>query len=163
MQKQVKTTASKPRSQNKTTINNYQYDRTFILNELRLMLTQLLDDETIYTKAQLFKTRSYSYNKFNIWKSKYDTNVNIQEFIKKIEEVVEARLVQRGLDKFSPFIIFLLKNNHNYTDQYQQTVDTSISFKINRGTKRVDAVPTHPIIDIPSLPNKNKTITSHNK
>jgi hypothetical protein len=127
------------------------------------MLQELLDNETIYTKAQLFKTRSYSYAKFNGWKGKYEGNVNIQEFIKKIEEVVEARLVERGLNKFSPFIIFLLKNNHNYTDQYQQTVDTSISFKINRGSKRIEAVPTLPIIDIPSLPNKNKTITSHNK
>lgn len=153
----TKTSAPKP-------IVKIDYTITYVLRELSDMLEELRTQTDIKTKTQLFRDRPYSNKKFSEWSRKFETSKQVQEKLKKIEEILESRLVEQGLSgKSVAMTIFLLKNYYNYTDQYQQTVDTSISFKINRGSKRIETVPTLPIIDVPSLPNKNKNITSYNK
>ena len=152
----VKQTAHKP-------IVKIDYTITYVLRELSDMLDELRTQTDIKTKTQLFRDRPYSNKKFSEWSRKFEASKQVQEKLKKIEEILESRLVEQGLSgKSVAMTIFLLKNYYNYTDQYQQTVDTSISFKINRGTKHIEAAQQASIIDVPSLPNKNKTITSHN-
>lgn len=119
------------------------------------MLEELKADETITSRAQLFKSRTYSSAKFSYWRRKYDTNRNIQEKLKKIEEIIEARLVERGLQgKAIPMTIFLLKNYYNYTDQYQTKVDSTVTFKVNRGRTPIEAPLTVPKQIVDSKPIK---------
>lgn len=140
MQKPITSTPIPAHTPIKPKSKLYQYDRTFILAELNDMLTELRAHEGWKSKAELFRDRPYSYSKFNGWKSKYDTNANIHERIKKIEEILESRLVEQGLaGKSIPMTIFLLKNYYNYTDQYQVKQDTSVTFKVTRGHAPINA------------------------
>lgn len=120
-----------------------QYNDRFITSELTQMLEELMANEDITSRAQLFKYRPYSSAKFSYWKRRYETNTSIQEKLKKIEEIIESRLVERGLQgKAIPMTIFLLKNYYGYTDQYQHKVDNTVTFKVTRGQppKVVDSV-----------------------
>lgn len=142
MQTLVKPTHTKLQTNDKNVIKKYQYDRTFVLSELRSLVEELHTNTEIKSKAQLFRNRTYSYSRFNGWRAKYEGNANIHELLKKIEEILESRLVEQGLaGKSIPMTIFLLKNYYGYTDQYQTKVDTSVTFKVNRGTKVIDVTP----------------------
>ena len=117
---------------------NYNYDQTYIANELRRMITVLLDNDDVFSKAQLFTIMGYSSSKFYKLKAKFPNSPTIAELYKKVDEVLEGRLVYRGMQgKSIPMCIFLLKNYYHYTDQYQQQIDTSISFKVNRGNRTI--------------------------
>jgi hypothetical protein len=137
----VKTKSITEHKEDYTPPIKYTYDRTFVAGELRSMISILDEHEDICSKASLFKYKPYSSSKFYHWRSKFSTNVRIHEYLKKIDEIIESRLVERGLaGKAIPMTIFLLKNYYNYTDQYQTKVDSTISFKVNRGTKVIEAV-----------------------
>jgi len=119
-----------------------QYNDRFVTSELTSLLEECRTHEEIKSKAQLFRNRTYSGNQFSRWRNKYPTNMSIQDKLKKIEEILESRLVEQGLaGKAIPMTIFLLKNYYGYTDQYQQTVDTSVTFKVVRGIAPPQASP----------------------
>jgi len=155
-----------------------KYDLYYVQAELNDMLEQLRAHPEIESKAHLFESREYSYAKFNQWKAKYEANTRVHDRIKKIEEIIESRLVQRGLaGKAIPMTIFLLKNYYNYTDQYQQKVDTTVTFKVVRGnrgeqpiivpntTQVIDQSPTAPTHTTTKHTNKTSknTKTTHKK
>lgn len=127
-----------------TKTNRVVYNEQFVRHELHEMLEELKADESIKSKAHLFRSRVYSSARFSDWRIRFDSNKSVREFIKKIDEIIESRLVEQGLSgKSIPMTIFLLKNYYNYTDQYQQKVDTTISFKVSRG-KTIDITPVRP-------------------
>lgn len=134
-------------------IDSNNYNATYFGYELKEMLAELIADESIKSKSQLLRNREYSSSKYYKMQMKFNTNPSVQELIKKIEDILESRLVEQGLSgKSIPMTIFLLKNYYGYTDQYQQQIDQSISFKVSRGS-------TRPVIDVTptKLPNKKKT------
>lgn len=132
-------------------INTYKaptpkYDLPWVKDELREMIHIILNDEEIKSKAQLFKLRGYSNKRFSEWRRKYDTNTYVQEYLKKIEEIIESRLIDHGLNAKNPaFVIFMLKNHYGYQDKREVETETTHVFKVSRG-------------DVRSLPNRGKVI-----
>lgn len=118
------------------------------------MLTELAAQEQIKTKVELFSTKEYSPSKFSMWKKKYSTSKRIDEKMKKIDSILEHRLIQQGLTgKNFPFVIFLLKNHYGYQDKREVEQETTHVFKVTRGQiqdkgrKVIDLTPpnqTHP-------------------
>lgn len=125
----------------------YKYTEAFVSKELDSMLSDISAHEQIYTKAQLFADKEYSPKKFSQWRNKYATSKRIDEKLKRIENVLEARLVSKGLrdPRVTGFVIFLLKNHHGYTDKRELEQETTHVFKVSRG-------------DVRSLPNRGKVI-----
>lgn len=114
--------------------NKYIRDRTYVNNELRAMLAYLKEHEDVYTKVELFRSRDYSLNRFSEWNRKFGDNPRTRELFKKIEEILEARLIVKGLKAPNPaFIIFLLKNNYGYQDKREVETEHTHVFKVTRG------------------------------
>jgi hypothetical protein len=119
----------------------YVYDSTWLNTELTNMIKQLQDRPEICTKAELFATQNYTYKMF-VWRLKStkaleDINgkpSKTKQLMDKLEEILEARLVNRGLTaKNFPFIIFLLKNHYGYQDKREVETETTHVFKVARG------------------------------
>ena len=118
-----------------------KYDRTWLNNELRFQHQVLESTPDIIYKIQLYKELPYTKKKFEYWMSLNGNNPSTQELYKKIDEILEARLVTSGLTvKNWPFIIFLLKNAYDYQDNRTVTNDTSVTFNVTRGA--ISSVPT---------------------
>lgn len=116
----------------------YKYTEQFVSKELDSMLELLEGSEQIYTKTQLFALKPYSPQKFSQWRGKYGQSKRIPEKLQRIENILEARLVSKGLrdPRVTGFVIFLLKNNHGYTDRREVETETTHVFKVTRGDLR---------------------------
>lgn len=114
----------------------YKYTEQFVANELKGMVAELQENKELATKAQLFQGRSYSKVRFYEWKLKYNTK-RLNELNQKIDEILEARLIERGFDsKNFAFVIFLLKNHHGYLDRKETEVEHTHVFKVTRGLQQ---------------------------
>lgn len=123
-----------------------KYTAKFVLGELEAMFQELLENEDIVYKGQLFIHRDYSRQRFSEWAKEYSDNQQISDAIKKIEEICEARLFGQALkNKVNPTVaIFGLKNNHKWKDSREITGDkdnpvsvSGFTFEVvtNDGTK----------------------------
>lgn len=129
----------------------YKYTEQYVSLELDTMLDDLAAHEQIKTKAELFETKEYSTKKFSQWRNKYSTSKRIDEKIKKIDDILESRLIKQGLTgKNFPFVIFLLKNHYGYQDKREVEQETTHVFKVTRGE-------TKKVIDMtPKITDKNR-------
>jgi len=105
-----------------------------VQRELKDLVAYLQANQQIKTKAQLFRDLETSSSKFYKKVAKYSYNKQVQDLSKKITEVLEARLIEHGLEnKNFAFVIFLLKNSHGYTDKKEIETETTHIFNISRG------------------------------
>lgn len=103
-------------------------------NELRALIEKLMEDESIKTKVQLFKDSKFTVSWFYKRGRKYADYPRTQSLIKKIDEILEARLIDHGLHKANyGFVIFLLKNHYGYQDKREVETETTHVFKVTRG------------------------------
>lgn len=115
-----------------------RYDANSATQELNEMIQYLQSNEHIMSKAQLFEMSKFTSSRLYKYKLKYQSVKRIQESLKKIEEIIEARLVNRGLNgKAIPMTIFLLKNYYNYQDKREIEQETTHIFKVTRGNQEI--------------------------
>ena len=139
-------TVSKPKAIIKTVngkpVKKIDYSITYVLSELRDLQQILIDNEEIKSKAQLFKYKPYSNKKFSEWSNKFSTSKHVQERLKKIEEIIESRLIDHAMAGRSViFCIFMLKNHYGYQDKRETSGEISHVFKVNRGLRLVQSAP----------------------
>lgn len=102
--------------------------------ELKELIEVLMVDETIKTKVQLFKSSPFTADWFYKRARKFSEFKRTQSLVKKIEELLEARLIDHGLHKANyGFVIFLLKNHYGYQDKREIETETTHVFKVTRG------------------------------
>lgn len=103
-----------------------KYTRDFVLAELQDMHSQVLNDLGIFFVGQLFEGRDYSRQRFSEWSEAFKKDDEISDTIKRIEELLETRLVTGGLTSaLNPALtIFTLKNKHSWKDKSE--VDQNI-------------------------------------
>lgn len=96
-----------------------KYTREFVLSELQMMERQVINDLGIFFIGQLFESREYSRQRFSEWTKKFENDEEISDIIKRIEELLETRLVTGGLTSaLNPTLtIFTLKNKHGWKDK----------------------------------------------
>jgi len=105
-----------------------------VQSELKELIVYLQGNEHIKTKAQLFQNLEMSSSKYYKKIAKYSYNKQVQDLSKKISEILEARLIEHGLEKKNfAFVIFLLKNHYGYTDKKEVETETTHIFNISRG------------------------------
>lgn len=96
-----------------------KYTREFVANELRNMVQEAKECEDYVFINQLFINRPYGRQRFSEWRKTHSNDEEISDAIKKIEDILENRLVVGGLKgKFNPTIaIFTLKNKYGWSNQ----------------------------------------------
>lgn len=96
-----------------------KYTREFVLSELENMLNQATNDLGIFFIGQLFEDRNYSRQRFSEWSGEFKNDSEISDTIKRIEGLLETRLVTGGLTSaLNPALtIFTLKNKHGWKDK----------------------------------------------
>lgn len=101
-----------------------KYTREFVLSELKNMSLEISRDAGIYFIGQLFDNRDYSRQRFSEWATKFKNDDEISDIIKRIEGILESRLVTGGLkSELNPTItIFTLKNKHGWHDKTEQEI-----------------------------------------
>lgn len=99
-----------------------KYTREFVLAELHNMLHETGNDLGVVFIGQLFESRDYSRQRYSEWKEKFKKDDEISDTIKRLEELIETRLVTGGLTSaLNPAItIFTLKNKHHWKDKSEQ-------------------------------------------
>ncbi len=114
------------------TIN--KYDRTWLNKQLKDQLEILQLTKKIRTKIQLYENLPYTKAKFDYWIKKNGNTDSTQELLKKIDEILESRLITHGFEQTHPaFTIFLLKNNYGYQDKKEIESNNNYVFKVTRG------------------------------
>lgn len=100
------------------------YTKEFVLSELNNMHQEALNDLGIFFIGQLFENRDYSRQRFSEWSNDFKKDPEISDTIKKIEELLETRLVTGGLTSaLNPTLtIFTLKNKHSWKDRTEQDI-----------------------------------------
>lgn len=105
--------------------------------ELKGMIEYLRANEHIKTKVQLLKDSDYTVSWFYKKAERMRMNPSTQDLIKKIDDILEARLIEHGLTKANyGFVIFLLKNHYGYQDKREIETDHTYTFKVTRGDLR---------------------------
>lgn len=96
-----------------------KYTAAFVESELKQMLEQAITDEAILFINQLFIDKHYTRQRFSEWKNCFSDNEVISDTIKKVEDLLESRLVVGGLrNKLnSTLVIFTLKNKYRWSNQ----------------------------------------------
>ncbi len=111
-----------------------EHDRSWLNKELNKQINLIKEDNSICTKPELFQHFKYSSHQFGAWASRYSLTPSVSDSLKKRDELLEARLVQRGWGRGNPaFVIFLLKNNHGYVDNREIDTNHHVTFNVNRG------------------------------
>jgi hypothetical protein len=65
------------------------------------------------------------------WKNKFDKETQVFKAIKKVETILETKLVLKGFSSRSPVMsIFLLKTNYGMREDIPGTVDNPISLNV---------------------------------
>lgn len=102
------------------------YTREFVEQELIDMMQELMTDQGIVFIGQLFEQRPYSRQRYSEWAHKFEDDAEISDAIKRIDEIIETRLVTGALGKeLNPVIaIFTLKNKHGWVDKTEQDITT---------------------------------------
>ena len=140
-----------------TKSNKYIYTEQWFYNEVTTMLDDLIANEQIRSKAELLTYKDYSPSRFYRYKAKYSASKRVDEVYQKINNILEARLIQHGLTgKNFPFVIFLLKNHFHYQDKKEVETETTHVFKVARGNKVIDIDPKQvkQVLNKPIAPNK---------
>lgn len=103
------------------------YTREFVLAELQDMYKEVSNDLGIVYIGQLFENRRYSRQRYSEWAKKFQKDDEISDTIKRLEDLIETRLVTGGLTSaLNPAItIFTLKNKHSWRDKTEQDVTHS--------------------------------------
>jgi len=98
-----------------------RYTEKFVLQEIQSMLIEIKNTADIFFLGQVFEERDYSMQRFSEWKEKFKDNEEISEAIKRIQELLETRVVVGTMKKeLNPTIaIFHLKNNYKWNDKIQ--------------------------------------------
>jgi hypothetical protein len=114
------------------------YTEEFVLSELNDMLIEVRNDLGMFFVGQLFENRNYSRQRFSEWEEKFKDNAEITDTKKRIEELLETRLVTGGLTSaLNPTLtIFSLKNKHNWKDAQQQDIKIENVTPILGGTTK---------------------------
>lgn len=101
-----------------------RYTAKFVLQEARDMLLSAVGDGKIVYIKQLFIPKDYTYERFHEWARDFKDNKEISLTLKKINELLESRLVVGGLTKgFAPKITtLLLTNKYGFTERTEHTV-----------------------------------------
>jgi len=133
-----------------TNTEENKYDSTWLNAELTHQLGLLESNPNIKSQIQLYKLLEYSKAKFEYWLGLNGNKPLTQDLLKKRNEIIEANLVEEGLTaKNWPFIIFLLKNNHNYQDNRTIDNNQNYTFNVTRGLatprKKIKATIQHSI------------------
>lgn len=104
-----------------------KYTKEFVVSELQDMLSEVTNDLGIFFIGQLFENRSYSRQRFSEWEKKFADDEEISDIKKRIEDLLETRLVTGGLTSaLNPTLtIFTLKNKHNWRDKTEQDITHS--------------------------------------
>lgn len=111
-----------------------KYDSTWLNAEITHQLDLLKSNPNIKSQIQLYKLLDYSKAKFDYWLDLNGNKPLTQDLLKKRNEIIEANLVEEGLTaKNWAFIIFLLKNNHNYQDNRTIDNNQNYTFNVTRG------------------------------
>ena len=113
-----------------------KYDSRWLNKELVGHINLLQNDQIIVSQIQMYEKLPYSKDKFTYWMNKNGNMPHTQDLFKKRNEIFESKLITQGLNiKNWPFIIFLLKNNHNYTDVKEINDNHNYQFNVTRGLK----------------------------
>ena len=115
-----------------------KYTEDFVIKELKTMYSQLLKSEEVVYINQLFSEKSYSRQRFSEWKKDFVDCSEITDTIKKIEEVLESRLVVGGLlNKLNPTMaIFTLKNKYSWSNAENKSSYNNYYDVIKRDVKK---------------------------
>ncbi len=113
-----------------------KYTAAFVESELKKMLQQAIMDEDIIFINQLFIKKHFSRQRFSEWKNCFSDNEVISDTIKKVEDLLETRLVVGGLrNKLNAtLVIFTLKNKYRWSNQ--DTTVNSYDFVMKRDYKK---------------------------
>jgi len=106
-----------------------RYTPEYVLEELTDMMNTLIDDEGIFFINQLVNPKPYSRQRFSEWGKTYKDNATISDIKKKIEDILESRIVTGGMSKLydKTMTIFLLKNKYGWEDRVKQDIDQTSS------------------------------------
>lgn len=98
------------------------YTADFVQQELDHMLERVLTDNDVVYIGQLFEDRPYSRQRYSEWVNQFSDEPQISDTIKRIDELLETKLVTKALgNKLNPTItIFTLKNKYNWKDKTEQ-------------------------------------------
>jgi len=100
------------------------YTEEFVKNELAEILAEILANEEVVYKGQIFEKKAYSSQRYSEWAEKFKNNEEISETIKRIDGLLETRVNVGGLKgKLNPTMtIFNLKNNYGWRDRHETDV-----------------------------------------
>ena len=106
-----------------------KYTEEFVISELKDMLQTTKDNPKIYTLIQLFEDKDYSRQRFSEWSNKYSDNTIISDTIGKIEDIIKARLLVKGIDgeTNANMTKFALINNHGMSDRVEHGITGNMS------------------------------------
>lgn len=116
-------------------LNKYDYDNKWLNKELKGQIDTLKAHPNIITQIELYELMEYSKAQFDYRMGKNGNTPYTQNLIKKRDEILEARLVKKGLNSTNyGFVIFLLKNHYGYTDKKEVESNNNFVFNVTRGT-----------------------------
>ena len=113
-----------------------RWTATFLLDKLNHMLTNLLDNENICMKNQLIEREPFSIETLANMVKRHICNPRVSEIAKKIDSVLECRLVLMSQKRAQTTGIncFVLKNKHKWQDKreiVQKTRTESIKMTVD--------------------------------
>lgn len=102
------------------------------------MLKEVIEDTDIVYISQLFIGRDCSRQRFSEWKRDFSEYNEISDTIKRIEDILESRLVVGGLrNKLNPtMVIFTLKNKYNWSNNESLPTLNAYSDVAKEGLKK---------------------------
>jgi|GEM_PF-1958681 len=100
-----------------------RYTEKFVLQEVQSMLIEIKNNADVFFLGQVFEERDYSMQRFSEWREKFKDNEEISEAMKRIQELLETRVVVGTMKKeLNPtIVIFHLKNNYQWTDKVEES------------------------------------------
>lgn len=104
------------------------YTREFVLKELEWMLAELEVDESIVFKKELINPKPYSSQRYSEWANDFAEDSQISETIKKIDDILETRLVKWWLTNVYNSQITRLCLTANYNRENRETITHKIEW-----------------------------------
>ena len=100
------------------------YTEEFVLSELEGMLKRIETDESIIYKGQLQEGKDYDTNRFGEWANDFKDNKKISGTMKKINNLLESRVVVGAVNKkfSSQMVMFHLANNFAWKNRLETKV-----------------------------------------